>query len=93
MKACILEPETTDRARVEVGGDLGYVWLEAGDREALDKVLIALNEYDDLIAQRGALVTACEAWLDWIEGSTAPRNGIIDQTHDALALVRGEGDE
>ena len=68
-----------------------------------DDIMLALNEHDKLVAERDALVGACEALLDWndplkslpadIPPTCPTLPEVIKLAEAALALVRGEGDE
>ena len=108
MKAFRREPDSVERGQVEISDELGYVWLEAHDLEALEAVMCALNERDDLIAQRDALVKACEAAEKYLEVMAdvyvlqtgtyslldilSASETLSDQNSAALELVRGKGE-
>jgi len=69
----------------------------------MDEIALALNEHDKLVAERDALVKACEMLLDWndplkslpadIPPTCPTLPEVIKLAEAALALVRGEGDE
>jgi hypothetical protein len=83
---------------VGLGTPSGNVIL-SGPPDAVNEVVRCGNAHDALIAQRDALVEACESLMEAVEASRATHTAIpvaffhaIDRAKDTLALVRGEAD-
>ena len=76
---------------------------KADSYKKADDIMLAINEHDELVAERDALVGACEALLDWndplkslpadIPPTCPTLPEVIKLAEAALALVRGEGEE
>ena len=98
--------ETVHFAEAQTG--YGTVDLESHDEEGLRAVLRAIDEYETILDQRDAMAEALKAHAEWkrhTERCTAcildlscPAYSALERkadglTRDALALVRGEGEQ
>ena len=88
LNALIMDATGDDILQVRAG-------RTAKDRSL--EIVQAINEYDELVAQRDALVGACEQLMAWIgppltdrASYDSAREVAWSAARDALALVRGE---
>ena len=83
--------------RASASTGYGDVYLESRYEDATRIAVRALKEYDNLVAQRDALVAACKALVSWIgppptdpHSYDSAREDAWEKARAALALVKGE---